>query len=145
MGCIQNIGVAEIDSSSSSGPCPVLDRRYLLMAFKGTAEYTLTGKPGVKTNVLYWQTGVFQQISGGGNAGVDQIFVGSIAGHFFKCADKMIGTQVHPGRQCINGKIFGEMFIDVGDRILCHAIMMAGLLLVRHMKQKFSQNIIEVF
>ena len=60
------------------------------MLFEGAAEHAFTGKAGVEADVLHGQPGIFQEIPGGGKAGVDQIFMRGKAGFLFKGTDEMI-------------------------------------------------------
>ena len=62
----------------------------MMMLFEGIAEYALAGKAGVEADVFHGKFCGFQQVSGSGHAGIDQVFVGSKTGLLFEGAYEMV-------------------------------------------------------
>lgn len=62
----------------------------MMVFFEGIAEYALAGKTGVEADVFHGKFSGFQQVSGSGHTGIDQIFMRGKTGLLFEGAYEMV-------------------------------------------------------
>ncbi len=115
------------------------------MLFKGAAENAFTGKTGMKADILNGKPGIFQQVSGGADSGIDKVFMRRIPGFFLKGADEMILAQAGHPRQKADRDVFGEMLVDIGNDFLRHAAAVKGAGAGRGVQEENSEDIRQVF
>ena len=115
-----------------------------MVLLKGAAEHAFAGKAGVEADVLHGKAGIFQKVSGGGETGIDQIFMRGEAGFLFEGADEMVLAQARlPGKPG-DGNVLGEMLVDEGDGPFRHIRAAAGAAAFRRKEQKFREDVRQI-
>ena len=101
----------------------ILRGSHSLTLLEGSAEGTLIGKTGLIADFLNWKLGVAEKIACVGHAGMNQIFMGRIAGFPLEDAKKIVETETSFSSKGFQRDGACKMIVDVGNGLFCNTCM----------------------